>query len=427
MNKKNSHHEGHEAHEEKKPEIRFQGYNDEWEERELGEVVDLENGYAFKSKFFIDKPNNVVVLTPGNVNIGGSFQKGKGHYYDMSGKFPNKFILKPHDIFVTMTDLTPSAQALGYPALIPDDGITYLHNQRLGKLIDYIGDKQFLFQLLNTEKYHTHIVSTASGTTVKHSSPNKILSYKNYFPSPAEQTQIGTFFQKIDTLIVLRQKKLDKLKNTKKAFLNKMFPKEGSDVPEIRFEGFSGKWERKELGEIAKESHGGGTPTTAIKEYWNGNIPWIQSSDLKDDQLFNVIPRKKISGLGLKSSAAKLIPKESIAIVTRVGFGKIALMDYEYTASQDFLSLSKLEIDNLFGVYSIWKKIQNELHTVQGTSIKGITKDEILAKKISIPSPTEQTKIGNFFQTLDRLIGLQEKEIDKLKNLKKAFLEKMFV
>ncbi|MDD5463029.1 MAG: restriction endonuclease subunit S [Methylococcales bacterium] len=198
-------------------------------------------------------------------------------------------------------------------------------------------------------------------------------------------------------------------------------------VPAIRFKGFGGEWEEKLLGDTCEETYGGGTPSTSKSEYWNGDIPWIQSSDLVENKVANVESRKRISENGLKNSATKLIPENSIAIVTRVGVGKLALMKNRYATSQDFLSLSKLKIDCLYGVYSIWKKLQSEKLAVQGTSIKGLTKEELLTKKILIPSEkTEQTKIGQYFQQLNTLIAQHQQKHDELLNLKKALLELMF-
>lgn len=202
---------------------------------------------------------------------------------------------------------------------------------------------------------------------------------------------------------------------------------EKKKVPEIRFKEFNDELEESELGDLALDTYGGGTPKTTEKEYWDGDIAWIQSSDLKDDQLSNVVPRKTVTKKGIKASATKIIPEDSIAIVTRVGVGKLALMPYCYTSSQDFLSLSQLKIDKWFGVYSIWKKIQSELHAVQGTSIKGITKEELLSKKIYIPiSITEQSLIGTVFNNIDALITLHQDKYDKLTTVKKAMLDKMF-
>ena len=164
------------------------------------------------------------------------------------------------------------------------------------------------------------------------------------------------------------------------------------------------------MGEIASNTHGGGTPATSNEVFWNGNIPWIQSSDLTENEVFGVSPRRYISEEGLKNSATKLVPENSIAIITRVGVGKLALIPFSYTTSQDFLSLSGLNIDPWFGVYVCYKKIQNELHKVQGTSIKGITKDELLEKNILVPEYGEQKKVGKFFKDLDNLITLHQRE-----------------
>ena len=195
--------------------------------------------------------------------------------------------------------------------------------------------------------------------------------------------------------------------------------------PQIRFAGFTDDWEQRKLGELSERTFGGGTPNTSNNEYWNGDIPWFQSSDIPDGNLFGVAPKKFISQEGLSKSAAQLIPENSIAIITRVGVGKLAFVPFPYTTSQDFLSLSKLKTEPFFTVYACYKKLQSELNAVQGTSIKGITKDELLAKQIMVPNYAEQYQIGAFFTNLDNLITLHQRKLDKLKSVKKSMLEKM--
>ena len=199
-----------------------------------------------------------------------------------------------------------------------------------------------------------------------------------------------------------------------------------SDAPAIRFKGFSDAWEQRKVSDLAEKTYGGGTPTTSNEAYWNGDIPWIQSSDVVDGKMLGVEPRKWITQDGLNNSAAQLIPGNSIAIITRVGVGKLAFMPYSYATSQDFLSLSKLNAEPLFTVYACYKKLQSELNAVQGTSIKGITKDELLAKNIMVPRYAEQQQIGAFFKQLDNLITLHQRKFEKLTNVKKSMLEKMF-
>ncbi|EAG9262135.1 restriction endonuclease subunit S, partial [Listeria monocytogenes] len=179
--------------------------------------------------------------------------------------------------------------------------------------------------------------------------------------------------------------------------------------------------------DYAINTYGGGTPKTNVPEYWSGEIPWIQSSDLLISNLFNVIPKKYITELAVKSSATKFIPANSIAIVSRVGVGKLVFMPFEYTTSQDFLSLSNLQVDSNFGVYSIYMMLQKELKNIQGTSIKGITKTDLLEKNINKPSSREeQQKIGAFFKQLDNTITLHQRKLDALKLMKKGFLQQMF-
>ena len=246
-------------------------------------------------------------------------------------------------------------------------------------------------------------------------------------PSVEEQRKIGAYLDQLDHLITLHQRKFEKLTNVKKSMLEKMFPQNGSSYPEIRFKGFTDPWEQRKLGELSEKTFGGGTPNTSNNEYWNGDIPWFQSSDISDGKLFDIAPKKFISQDGLSKSAAQLIPENSIAIITRVGVGKLAFVPFSYTTSQDFLSLSRLKTEPFFTVYACYKKLQSELNAVQGTSIKGITKDELLAKQIMIPNYAEQRQIGAYFKSLDHLITLHQRELEKLQNIKKSMLEKMFV
>ena len=207
-----------------------------------------------------------------------------------------------------------------------------------------------------------------------------------------------------------------------------MFPKDGELVPQLRFPGFTDDWEQRKLGEIAGSTFGGGTPSTKVAEYWNGNIPWIQSSDLKIDLLSDVTPTKHITEDAILKSATKLIPGNSIAIVTRVGVGKLAYMPYAYATSQDFLALSDLKVMAWFGTYSIYNLMKKEINNIQGTSIKRITKEDLLGKKILIPhEKSEQNKIGSFFGNIDNTITLHQRQLEIFIETKKAFIQKMLI
>lgn len=199
-----------------------------------------------------------------------------------------------------------------------------------------------------------------------------------------------------------------------------------NESPKYRFDKFNQNWIIVKVSDIAGQYKTGGTPSTKNPIFWEGTIPWIQSSDIQKDTLFGVIPQKFISEEGLRNSSAKLILKNSIAIVTRVGVGKLAIIDQDYATSQDFLSLSDLKGDTNFLVYSIYRMLQKESTQQQGTSIKGITKEDLLFKKISLPKLEEQSAIGSLFRTLDELLSSYKDNLANYQSLKETMLSKMF-
>lgn len=409
--------------ENKLPAIRFKGFSGEWEERKLETIfnkirnafVGTATPYYVKSGNFYLESNNV---KNGKINRNTEIFINDEFYQKQSDKW-----LRTGDIVMVQSG------HVGHTAVIPPE----LNNIAAHALIMFTDTKEeinphFLNFQFQTIKSKNKLSEITTGNTIKHILSSEMKEFSASFPHYKEQDIVGNYFQQLDTLIAQHQQKHDKLLNLKKALLEKMFPKQGATVPEIRFKGFSGEWRESCLGDLCKETYGGGTPRTSISNYWNGDIPWIQSSDLSEGQVVNVEPRKSISESGLKNSATKLIPEESIAIVTRVGVGKISLMQKKYATSQDFLSLSKLKVDPLYAVYSIWKMLQREKLGVQGTSIKGITKEELLSKVIEVPnSENEQTKIGKIFKQLDTLITQHQAQLKKLNNIKQACLKKMFV
>ena len=383
-----------------KPEIRFPGFTEEWEQRKLGdEVHDVGTG---RSSFIsgIEKSSDNPYAVLGSTSVIS---------YDREFDYSGDFILTARVGANAGTLYKYSGDAK------ISDNTVYIQSLNL----------DFVYYILTN--FDLKRLSFGTGQPLVKASELKNL--KITFPRDGdEQQKIGTFFKQLDDTIALHQRELELLKETKKGFLQKMFPKEGEKVPEIRFPGFTEEWEQRKVFEISKVTYGGGTPKTNTKEFWNGNIPWIQSSDLEINRLFNVSPKKKITNEAVKKSAAKIIPPNSIAIVTRVGVGKLALMPFEYATSQDFLSLSELQIDSYFGIFSLYSMLQKELKNIQGTSIKGMTKSDLLEKKVTIPKKyEEQQKIGNFFKQLDDTITLHQRELDLLKETKKGFLQKLFV
>ncbi|WP_432777141.1 restriction endonuclease subunit S [Brevibacillus gelatini] len=402
----------------KKPEIRFICFFNDWEQRKVGEIVtDVERPIILKD----DEVYQLVTVKRRNEGVvSRGFLKGR----DILVK--NYFEIRTGDYIISKRQVIHGANGL-----VPEHlDKSVVSNEYLVVVSNDIISSKFWALISKRHDMYRMFLLSSYGVDIEKMVFN-IDDWKKrtlIIPSKSEQNRIIEFFERLDNLITLHQCKYDKLVNFKKSMLGKMFPKDGANVPEFRFAGFNDAWEQRKLGSIATSTYGGGTPATSNEEYWNGNIPWIQSSDLTEDEVFGVSPRKYISEAGLRNSATKLIPEDSIAIITRVGVGKLAIIPFAYTTSQDFLSLSGLNIDPWFGVYACYKKLQSELHKVQGTSIKGITKNELLEKSIFVPiSEDEQKKIGNFFKVLDNLINLQKRKLNKLKNIKKTMLEKMFV
>lgn len=404
------------------PEIRFSGFSGDWEQCKLESIygkirnafVGTATPYYVEDGYFYLESNNV---KDGQINR------------NTEVFINDEFYKKQKDNWLHTGDLVMVQSGhVGHTAVIPEE----LDNTAAHALIMFSNYREetnpyFLNYQFQTHKSKKKLASITTGNTIKHILASEMKEFLVDIPKYKEQQKIGDFFKKIDDIIALHQQELTTLKQTKQGFLQKMFPKEGESVPEVRFPGFTGDWEQRKVMDFSEETFGGGTPKTSIKEYWNGEIPWIQSSDLDEHQVSGVFAKKKITEKGLQNSATKLIPKNSIAIVTRVGVGKIALMQLEYATSQDFLSLSNLKVNEWFGVYSLYNHLQKELHNVQGTSIKGITKNELLDKKINIPTNLEeQNKIGKFFKQLDDTIALHQRELNALKETKKAFLQKMF-
>ena len=193
-------------------------------------------------------------------------------------------------------------------------------------------------------------------------------------------------------------------------------------VPNLRFK-YSDTWYNDYLGKITN-SCGGGTPSTKKPIFWKGDIPWISSSDIYEDNIYKINITRYITNQAIDNSATKLCPKESICIVSRVGVGKVAVTQQELCTSQDFFNITDCTVNKYFLAYQIQQKIK--LSQQQGTSIKGITTKEIQNFKIWFPSRNEQVKIADFLYRIDERIQTQIKIIDDLLTVKNGISNKLF-
>ncbi|HDE3668961.1 TPA: restriction endonuclease subunit S [Staphylococcus aureus] len=375
------------------PELRFPGFEGEWEEKKLGDLIKVNSGKDYKH---LEKGDIPVYGTGGYMtSVSEPLSEIDAVGIGRKGTINKPYLLEaPFWTVDTLFYCTPKKET----------DILFILS---------------LFRKINWKVYD-------ESTGVPSLSKQTINKINRFVPSNKEQQKIGEFFIKLDRQIELEEQKLELLQQQKKGYMQKIFSQE------LRFKDENGNdypnWEEKKIEDIASQVYGGGTPNTKIKEFWNGDIPWIQSSDVKVNDLILRQCNKFISKNSIELSSAKLIPANSIAIVTRVGVGKLCLVEFDYATSQDFLSLSSLKYDKLYSLYSLLYTMKKISANLQGTSIKGITKKELLDSIIKIPhNIEEQQKIGDLFYKIDKYISFNKCKIEILKSLKQGLLQKIFI
>ena len=195
----------------------------EWRDAQLSELIDIKHGFAFKGEFFTDEPTGDILVTPGNFAIGGGFQLNKPKFYN--GPVPKEYVLNPGDVIVTMTDLSKQADTLGFSAIVPAIKPRLLHNQRIGRVIakDASANLSFIAWLMRTRPYRHEIVGGATGSTVKHTSPGRILAHRFKLPSPKEQQGIVDVLQPLDEKIELNRRMNETLEGMAQAIFRDWF------------------------------------------------------------------------------------------------------------------------------------------------------------------------------------------------------------
>jgi type I restriction enzyme S subunit len=198
-------------------------------------------------------------------------------------------------------------------------------------------------------------------------------------------------------------------------------------VPQVRFAGFTERWQERRLGEVA-EIVGGGTPDTANPAYWNGNIEWFSPTEIGTETYVS-ISQKKITELGLKNSSAKMLTGgRTILFTSRAGIGDMAILTRPAATNQGFQSLEIRKTYDVYFIYSMGSKIKEyALKNASGSTFLEISGKSLRSMKLRIPAFAEQTVIGNFFRNLDDQIAAQQQRLTQLKQLKFAYLQKMFL
>ena len=369
----------------KVPAIRFAGFTDPWEQRKLGEIVSIGAG-APPSAF---SAGNFLYVKVDDLNESSHFQFDSAQRVDANTAV--KPIRKGSIIFAKRgaAILGNKVRVLGKTAYI-DTNMMALEPRGV--------DADFLWLFINqTGLYRIADTSTIPQINNKHIEP-----YPVDIPNMAEQQAIGTFFSRLDDLITLHQRKYDKLVIFKKSMLEKMFPKDGESVPEIRFAGFTDPWEQRKLGEIV--SIGAGAPPSAFSA---GNFLYVKVDDLNESSHFQFDSAQRVDA----NTAVKPIRKGSIIFAKRgaaILGNKVRVLGKTAYIDTNMMALEPRGVDADF----LWLFInQTGLYRIADTStIPQINNKHIEPYPVDIPNMAEQQAIGTFFSRLDDLITLHQRK-----------------
>ena len=393
------------------PAIRFKGFSDAWEQRKFSELVQIERGGSPRpiDDFITDTPNGLNWIKIGDAPTQGNYITKTAEKIRPEGLSKTREV-HPGDLILS------NSMSFGKPYIMGIDGC--IHDGWLLIRNTYgVFDLTFLCHLLGTPQMLSQYRSLAAGSTVNNLNKELVGNTVVTIPSITEQRVLGDYLEQLDNLITLHQRKFEKLTNVKKSMLEKMFPQNGSSYPEIRFKGFTDPWEQRKFEEIAVRS----------------------SVICSDDTLPRVEYEDIVSGTGRlnKDIYAKQSIKSGIAFHQGdVLYGKLRpylqnwlLPTFDGLAVGDFWVLQPQNADSSF-LYRLIQSRQFDEVANQSTGTKMPRADWKLVSKtvFSIPSNiSEQAAIGTYFTALDSLITLHQRELEKLQNIKKSMLEKMFV
>ena len=373
----------------------------EWREVTLGNLIDIKHGFAFKGSSIHDDPQGDILLTPGNFAIGGGFKGDKIKYYD--GHIPEEFVLGEGDLLVSMTDLSKQSDSLGYPALVPSrpDGRRYLHNQRLGKIsLKRTGEAfaRYLYYILCSTEYRSEILASATGTTVKHTSPERIKQFRFILPSLPEQRAIAHILGTLDDKIELNRRMNETLEEMARALFQSWFvdfdpvraKMEGRDtgLPPDLAALFPDRLVDSELGLVpegwgvgvlsdAIELFSGGTPKTSMPSYWGGAIPWYTAKDTPGlSDVFALVTERTITQAGVENSATEILPVGTTIITARGTVGRLACLGVPMAMNQTCYGIrGGRGYTDFFTYWNVRKAVDDLKARTHGTIFDTITRD----------------------------------------------------
>ena len=401
------------------PEIRFAGFADPWEQRKLSEYLDVSN-----------EKNTEDIFTKQDVlSVSGDF--GIVNQIEFQGRsfagasVSNYGVVHTGDVVYTKSPLNSNPYGIiktnkGKPGIVSTLYAVYHPKEN----VDPAFVQTYFEQHARMNNYMHPLVNKGAKNDMKVSSENA-LKGDVIFPSVDEQRQIVALFAKVDSLLTLHQRKYDRLKNVKKSMLEKMFPRDGANVPEIRFAGFTDAWEQRKLGEIG-EVITGSTPSTQHPEYYSEDgMPWVTPTDIVDNIIYDT-PRK-LSPIGEK--VGRVVPADTILVTCIASIGKNAMLVNTGSFNQQINGLvpDKKKYDPYFLLTESFHWSAKMKREAAAGTMQIVNKNEFSAIETYVPELSEQKAIGAYFCQIDKLITLHQRKYEKLKQIKKSMLEKMFV
>ena len=418
----------------KVPAIRFAGFTDPWEQRKLGDCFEF-----LKSNTLSRAGLNGENGTARNVHYGDILIKFGDCLDDERSDLPfitddtvlPKYagsILREGDvIFADTAEDETAGKCVELRKLPKEPTISGLHTIPARPRFPF--GTGYLGHYLNSDAYHRQLLPLMQGIKVISVSKAALQDTQVRFPGLSEQSAIGAALNEIDSLITLHQRKYDKLVVFKKSMLEKMFPKDGESVPEIRFAGFTDPWEQRKLSEVATFGGGHTPPMADPDNYEDGYVLWVTSQDVKSNYLDRTTTQ--ITEKGAKELT--LYPAGSLVMVTRSGILRhtlpVAELRKPSTVNQDIRVI--LPQGECCGEWLLQFFISHNKELLlefgkTGTTVESVDFGKIKDMLLYMPSTVEQQQIGDFFAKLDSLITLHQRKLELLQNIKKSLLDKMF-
>ncbi len=421
------------------PKIRFKGFTKDWEQRRFGEITELKSASRVHKDEWTSngvpfyRSSDVMTAINGTENEKAFISE---ELYEKLSKVSGK--LEEGDILVT------GGGSVGNPYIVPDNKPLYTKDADLlwiknkGKFHPY-----FLYEFFFSPTFRNYLGSISHVGTIAHYTITQLSDTPIGLPIFEEQKEVGEYFQSLDRLITLHQRKCDQTKNLKKYMLQKMFPQNGAKVPEIRFDGYTYDWEQRKLGELVKEgileapldgNHGEKHPTS--DEYVDSGIPFLMASDIHNGEV-NIYSCKYITKERAERLDKGFARNGDVLLTHKATIGETAILSNlmtEYamlTPQVTYYRIKNEERLNREYLYSFFNSLdfQTELKTKAAQSTRpyiGITAQQNL--KIILPAEIdEQIRIGLYFRNLDHLITLHQRKCDELKKMKKYMLQNMFI